>query len=95
MKKVIVIIANKLPDALRGRLKLWFIEPRPNVFVSGIKDNVALKVIEELKNYCKSDSGLLIIRSIKKPPWYALSKIGKISSNIVLIDGIQLITSLT
>ena len=26
-----VIIANDTPDAIRGMLKRWFIEPRPNV----------------------------------------------------------------
>ena len=28
-----VIVANDTPDAIRGMLKRWFIEPRPNVFV--------------------------------------------------------------
>lgn len=28
---MLVVIANDLPDAVRGRLKLWFVEPRPNV----------------------------------------------------------------
>ncbi|HGI9305380.1 TPA: type I-E CRISPR-associated endoribonuclease Cas2, partial [Klebsiella pneumoniae] len=25
-------------------MKLWFVEPRPNVFVSGVKDSVAQTV---------------------------------------------------
>jgi CRISPR-associated endoribonuclease Cas2 subtype I-E len=28
-----VIVAHDTPDAIRGMLKRWFIEPRPNVFV--------------------------------------------------------------
>ena len=31
---MLVVVANDLPPAVRGRMKLWFVEPRPNVFVS-------------------------------------------------------------
>jgi len=31
-----VIVANDTPDAIRGILKRWFVEPRPNVFVGTI-----------------------------------------------------------
>ena len=37
---MLVVIANDLPPAVRGRMKLWFVEPRANMFVSGIKDSV-------------------------------------------------------
>ena len=40
---MLVFIANDLPPAVRGRMKLWFVEPRPNVFVSSVKDSVAKK----------------------------------------------------
>ena len=46
---MLVVIANDLPPAVRGRMKLWFIEPRPNVFVSGVKDAVAKKVMQILQ----------------------------------------------
>ena len=32
-----VIVANDTPDAIRGLLKRWFVEPRPNVFVGTLK----------------------------------------------------------
>ena len=51
---MLVVIANDLPPAVRGRMKLWFVEPRPNIFVSGIKDSVAKKVIDYLVPYCPS-----------------------------------------
>ena len=38
---MIVVVADSIPPAIRGRMKLWFIEPKPNVFVSGVKDTVA------------------------------------------------------
>jgi CRISPR-associated protein Cas2 len=57
---VLVVIANYLPPAVRGRMKLWFVEPRPNVFVSGIKDSVAEKVVSYLHEFCPPESGLLV-----------------------------------
>ena len=45
---MMVVIASELPPAVRGRMKLWFIEPRPNVFVSGIKDALAERIIRYL-----------------------------------------------
>ena len=33
---MVVVMANNLPPAIRGRLKLWFVEPRANVFVSAM-----------------------------------------------------------
>ena len=57
---MLVVIANDLPPAVRGRMKLWFVEPRANVFVSGIKDNVAQKVVDYLQEHCPPESGLLM-----------------------------------
>ncbi|RKX40244.1 MAG: type I-E CRISPR-associated endoribonuclease Cas2, partial [Verrucomicrobia bacterium] len=31
-----VIICNNTPDCIRGHLKRWFIEPKPNVFVGTV-----------------------------------------------------------
>ena len=67
---MVVVIANHLPPAVRGRMKLWFIETKPNVFVSGIKDSVADSVIRYLYNHCPISSGLIIFQKINKPPGY-------------------------
>ena len=53
---MLVVIANDLPPAVRGRMKLWFVEPRANMFVSGIKDSVAKKVVDYLHKYCPPES---------------------------------------
>ena len=53
---MIVVIANSLPDRIRGRMKLWFIEPKPNVFVSGVTDHVADKVVSYLLDNLNSRS---------------------------------------
>lgn len=88
---MLVVIANDLPPAVRGRMKLWFIEPRPNVFVSGIKDSVATTVIDYLYKYCPPGSGLTIFRSTSQPPGYEIRTIGPPRKPIKAISGLQLV----
>lgn len=88
---MLVVIANDLPPAVRGRMKLWFIEPRPNIFVSGIKDNVAQKVVEYLFEHCPSASGLLIFRRSSDAPGYQMYSQGNTRRPIVNISGLQLV----
>jgi len=63
---MVVVIANDLPPAVRGRMKLWFVEPRPNIFVSGIKDSVADDVVQYLVKSCPNSSGLMVFQ--RHPP---------------------------
>lgn len=88
---MLVVIANDLPPAVRGRMKLWFVEPRANVFVSGIKDSVAKKVIEYLYKHCPSKSGLIIFRSISKTPGYEIISRGDSSRYLIELSGLQLV----
>lgn len=88
---MLVVIANNLPPAVRGRMKLWFIEPRPNVFVSGVNDAVAKTVIDYLYKHCPTDAGLLIIRSISQPPHYEMRTIGPPRKPMIEVSGLQLI----
>lgn len=76
---------------MRGRMKLWFIEPRANVFVSSIKDSVAQSVIDYLYMHCPPDSGVMIFRSIGSVPGYEIKMIGPTRKSMILIDGLQLI----
>lgn len=86
-----VVIANDLPPAVRGRMKLWFVEPRANVFVSGIKDNVAQKVVDYLQEHCPPESGLLMFLKTPEPPGYRILGRGDHKREIVLLDGLQLV----
>lgn len=88
---MIVLVTNNLPDAVRGRLKLWFIEPKPNVFVSGIKDALADKVVQYLFESCGSSSGFLIFKSDRKPPGFQILSKGQTSKQMTSITGLQLI----
>lgn len=72
-------------------MKLWFVEPRPNVFVSGIKDSVATTVIDYLYKYCPPDSGVVIFRSLSKPPGYEVRSIGPTRKEMIEISGLQLV----
>ncbi len=88
---MLVVIASDLPAAVRGRMKLWFVEPRPNVFVSGIKDSVAKKVIEYLYDYCPPESGLMVFMATPKTPGYKITGIGETSRKITEISGLPLV----
>lgn len=88
---MLVVIANDLPPAVRGRMKLWFVEPRPNIFVSGIKDSVGKTVVDYLYKHCPPESGLLIFRRINAPPGYEIRGLGDTKRSIVEFSGLQLV----
>lgn len=88
---MLVIIANDLPPAVRGRMKLWFIEPRANVFVSGIKDATAQDVIEYLYEHCPPSSGVTIFRKINHSPGYEIRTIGNTKKKLTDLSGLKLV----
>lgn len=88
---MLVVIANDIPPAVRGRMKLWFIEPRPNVFVSGIKDSTAEDVVEYLMGHCPPESGLLILKRIPRAPGYTIFGNGEVNRSFTEISGLKLI----
>ncbi len=49
---MVIIIAESFPDHVRGMLKRWFVEPKPNVFVGSVNE----KVREKLLNYIKRNT---------------------------------------
>lgn len=88
---MLVVIANDLPPAVRGRMKLWFVEPRPNVFVSGVKDSVGKAVVDYLYEHCPPESGLMVFRRINDTPGYEIRGIGDTRRSIIEISGLQLV----
>lgn len=88
---MLVVVANDLPPAVRGRMKLWFVEPRPNVFVSGIKDSVAKTVMEYLMTHCPAESGVMLFRSLPHPPGYEIRTIGPTRKSFVTLSGLELV----
>lgn len=88
---MLVVIANDLPPAVRGRMKLWFIEPRANVFVSGIKDSTAEEVVAYLMTHCPPESGILILKRIPHTPGYTILGTGDTNRSFVELSGLKLI----
>jgi len=90
---MVVVTANYIPDAVRGKMKMWFIEIKPNVFVSGINDQVAKKVLSYLFSRCSFLSGITILVSKNKAPGYEIFSLGSPQKKIIEISGLQLITN--
>jgi len=88
---VLVVFANYLPPAVRGRMKLWFVEPRPNVFISGVKDGVASQVVDFLHEYCPPESGLMIFQRTTRAPGYKIRGLGDPKRTLTEISGLQLV----
>jgi CRISPR-associated protein Cas2 len=88
---MLVVIANDLPPAVRGRMKLWFVEPRPNVFVSGVKDSVGKAVVDYLYQHCPPESGLMVFRRISEVPGYEIRGVGDTRRSIIEVSGLQLV----
>ena len=88
---MLIVIANDLPPAVRGRMKLWFIEPRPNIFVSGIKESVATTVVEYLYKHCPPDAGVMLIRSLPESPGFQIRTIGPPRKPTIELSGLELI----
>ncbi|WP_419832062.1 type I-E CRISPR-associated endoribonuclease Cas2e [Endozoicomonas atrinae] len=88
---MLVVVANDLPPAVRGRMKLWFTEPRPNVFVSGVKDSVAETVVSYLYKHCPPEAGVMFFRSINRPPGFELKSIGPTKKRQTQICGLPLV----
>ena len=88
---MLVVIANDLPAAVRGRMKLWFIEPRPNIFVSSVKDSAASGVVDYLYESCSASAGLMVFKSIRQSPGYEIVSIGSTRKQLVELSGLQLV----
>ncbi len=71
-----VIVANDVPPAIRGHLKRWFVEPRPNVFVGTLNVRTERKVMDFILRNAPKDFGLLIIASAPTSQGYTIRRIG-------------------
>ena len=89
---MVVVIASKIPPSVRGRLKLWFIEPRANVFVSGVKDSVADRVVQELWETCNVSTGIMVIKSRRGGVGYIVETRGEIDRCVYHESGFFLVS---
>ena len=56
-----VLIVENTPDKVRGLLKRWFVEPKPNVFVGSINRRTREKVLQYILKYAPNDLAILAI----------------------------------
>jgi len=87
---MIVIIAENIPESVRGMLKRWFIEPCPNVFVGTLNRRIHEKTIEFIKRNA-THIGLLIISSYPNCQGYKIENTGLTNRKGVEISGLWMI----
>jgi CRISPR-associated protein Cas2 len=85
-----VLIAQDTPDAIRGLLKRWFIEPKPNVFVGTVNRKVRDKTLAYIQRNAP-DMSLLIISSEPNCQGFKIERWGHPDRRAIEISGIQLI----
>ncbi len=85
-----VIVANDLPDAIRGMLKRWFIEPRPNVFVGTLNRRTHEKTIEYIKRNA-GQIGLLIVSNYPNCQGFKIEATGPTVRRAVEVSGLWMV----
>ena len=85
-----VIVARDTPDAVRGMLKRWFIEPRANVFVGTVNRRTREKTIAYLRAHARDWSALLV-HSDPNSQGYVLEHFGEPDRIGIALSGLQLV----
>ena len=70
------LVANDTPPAIRGMLKRWFIEPRPNVFVGTLNPRTHRKVMDYILRNAPREFGVLVITSSPNCQGYSIERFG-------------------
>lgn len=85
-----VIIANDTPPAIRGLLKRWFIEPRPNIFVGTVNTRTRAKTLEYI---CRNAPGLglLVIGTDRSAQGFSVECFGETLRRPVRLSGLQVL----
>ena len=81
-----VIVANNVPPAIRGMLKRWFIEPKPNVFVGTVNSRTRDKTLEFIRRNAPG-LGLLVIASENNSQGFSISVFGDTDRRPVIESG--------
>ena len=89
-----VIVANDTPEAVRGMLKRWFIEPKPNVFVGTLNPRTHAKVMDYIRRNSPPELGMLVISSQANCQGYTVERMGPCGCqgrNPEVLSGIALV----
>lgn len=76
-----VIVANDTPAAIRGMLKRWFIEPRPNVFVGTLNPRTHGKVMKYILRNAPVDFGILVVSSAPNCQGFVIERHGPVGAS--------------
>ena len=85
-----VLIANSIPDKIRGCLKTWFVEPKANVFVSNINNALAQQIVSFLASQCRQEHEFILLQSSTNGLGYDIVRIGKKEKKMYTITGVSL-----
>lgn len=89
---MIIVITNDLHPAIRGRMKLWFIELKPGVFISGVSNHLSKKIVDFLLKQ-KFGAGSLLIESRRDSPGYIIHSFGLSDRKIIKLTNLQLVST--
>ncbi len=85
-----VIVANDTPPAIRGLLKRWFVEPRPNVFVGTPNGRTREKVIDYVRRNA-SRLGMLILYDDTTSQGFSIESYGETKRRPIRLCGLQVL----
>ncbi len=85
-----VILTNETPPAIRGMLKRWFIEPRPNVFVGSVNTRTRSKTLEYIRRNAPG-LGMLVIGTERTSQGFSIECFGDTPRRQVRLSGLQLL----
>ena len=85
-----IIIANDTPLAIRGLLKRWFLEPKPNVFVGSVNTRTREKTLDYLRRNAPGLS-LLVVFDDDSSQGFTVLSYGTPDRQIVERCGLRLV----
>ena len=85
-----VIVANDTPPAIRGLLKRWFVEPRPNVFVGSVNVRTRTKTLDYIRRNAPG-LGLIVIADDHSSQGFSVECFGETPRQPVRLCGLQVL----
>jgi len=86
-----VLVANDVPPAIRGLLKRWFIEPKPNVFVGTVNRRTREKTLEYIRRNAPEMGMLMIASAPRTAQGFEIHAWGPADRIVADFCGLQLI----
>ena len=85
-----VLIANNVPDRIRGCLKTWFVEPKAGVFVSAVSNALAQKIVQFLASQCLKEHEFILLQQSNEGLGYKIVRIGRKDKRMYTVSGLDL-----